>query len=153
MCSRRRYRWRYVFGFVHPASDRTEWWIASTVSTAGMSLVLAGFAKAVGAGPARRIVLVLDGAGWHSSNDLPVPEGIHLVIQPPYTPEVRPPEQLWPLIRESLANRDFVDLNELTEITANRCRELSNQPGVVSARTRFHWWPDDRGPAAKGVDS
>lgn len=146
MCSRRRYEWRYVFGFVHPASGRTEWWLASTVSTEGMNAVLAQFAESVAVGPRRRVVLVVDGAGWHASKDLKVPEGIHLVIQPPYSPELQPSEQLWPLLHESLANRDYVDLDELTEVASARCRELSNQPGVVGPKTRFHWWPEDVEP-------
>lgn len=153
MCSRRRYQWRYVFGFVHPASGRTEWWNTTTISTAGMNKVLQEFAESAGVGPNRRIVLVLDGAGWHSSKAIQVPDGLHLVAQPPYSPEVQPSERLWPLLRESLANRDYVDLDEMTEVVNARCRELSDQPSVVSAHTRFHWWPEDRLPQALRADS
>jgi hypothetical protein len=34
---------------------------------------LAHFAQAVGAGPTKRILLVLDQAGWHTSKELVVP--------------------------------------------------------------------------------
>lgn len=153
MCSRRRYQWRYVFGFVHPSSGRTEWWITTTISTAGMNEVLAKFAESVGVGPKRRIVLVLDGAGWHSSKAIQVPDGLHLVAQPRYSPEVQPSERLWPLLRESLSNRDYVDLDEMEEVVNARCRELSDQPSVVSAHTRFHWWPEDRQPEVMRADS
>lgn len=153
MCSRRRYEWRYVFGFVHPASGRTEWWITSTVSTEGMNLVLAEFAAAAGAGPDRRIVLALDGAGWHTAADLKVPDGLHLVLQPPYSPELQPSEQLWPLLHESLANRDYANLDELTEVASQRCQELSTQPEAVRGRTRFHWWPNDVHPTANRAAS
>lgn len=37
----------------------------------------------------RHVVLVLDRAGWHSSQMLTVPDGIHLVFLPPYSR--RPP--------------------------------------------------------------
>lgn len=153
MCSRRRYQWRYVFGFVHPASGRTEWWITTTISTAGMNKVLQEFAESAGVGPNRRIVLVLDGAGWHSSKAIQVPDGLHLVAQPPYSPEVQPSERLWPLLRESLAIRDYVDLDEMTEVVNTRCREPSDQPSVVSAHTRFYGWPEDRQPQALRADS
>lgn len=143
MCSRRRYLWRYVFGFVHPATGRTEWWITTTVSAEGMSQVLALFAAAVGAGPLRRIVVVLDGAGWHTADTLVVPEGLHLVFQPPYSPELQPSEKLWPLLNEVLANRDFVDIKELTEVAGARCRALSENPTTIRGRTLFHWWPAD----------
>ena len=144
MSSRRRYQWRYVFAFVHPSSGRTEWVITTTVSTGGMSAVLRHFAQLVGAGERRRIALVIDGADWHTSNDPIVPEGIHLIFQPPYSPELQPAEQLWPLLHEPLANRDFVDLDELEDVVGSRCCELSDQPALVQARTKFHWWPADR---------
>lgn len=152
-CTRRRYEWNYVWGFVHPRSGRTEWMITSTVSGAGTSAVLAHFAEQVGASSDRRIVLVVDGAGWHSAGDVVIPAGIHLVFQPAYSPQVQPSERLWPLIRESLANRDFVDIAEHRDVTARRCRELADQPEVVRARTLMHWWPQDHPPGARREES
>jgi hypothetical protein len=106
------------------------------------------FAEEVGAGPDLRIVLVVDGAGWHSAAGVIVPEGVHLVVQPAYSPDVQPAERLWPLLRESLSNRDFVDINEHREVTARRCRELAAQPEVIRARTLMNWWPEDHSPQA-----
>jgi transposase len=135
-----------VWGFVHPRSGRTEWLITTTVSGAGTSAALRAFADEVAAGPDRRIVLVIDGAGWHTAPEVVVPEGIHLVFQPPYSPELQPAERLWPLLRESLANRDFVDIDEHRDVTARRCLELAAQPDVIRARTLMHWWPQDHVP-------
>ena len=50
------------------------------------------FAEEAGAGRERRIVLVLDNAGWHGEAGLAVPGGVRLVFQPAYTPEVQPAE-------------------------------------------------------------
>jgi transposase len=33
----------------------------------------------------KKIILVLDGAGWHKSKDLVTPDNITLVFLPPYT--------------------------------------------------------------------
>src|SRR6266446_7750619 len=44
--------------------------------------------------------LVLDQAGWHSSKELVVPEGIHLLFLPPHSPELQPCERLCPLSNE-----------------------------------------------------
>lgn len=146
MSSKRRYKWWYVFGFVHPDSGRTEWFITSTVCVEGMNLVLAAFAAAVGACKAKRVVIVMDGAGWHTGKGLQLPEGIHIVYQPAYSPELQPAEQLWPLLHEPLANRDYVDLDELAVVASSRCRELITAPCLVRSRTRFHWWPNDVAP-------
>jgi transposase len=118
-----------------------------------MSAALQEFASEVGAGPDKRIALVIDGAGWHSAPDVVVPDGVHLIFQPPYSPEVQPSEQLWPLLHEPLANRDFVDMDEHAAVTAARCRELSASPDVVQGRTLFHWWPADRAPCAERAAS
>ena len=104
--------------------------------------VLAAFAADVGAGPTERVVLVLDNAGWHTSPRLTVPEGLHLVFLPPYTPELQPAERLWPLLNAALANRDHADLTALEDAIATRCRQLCAQPAVTQGATQYHWWPD-----------
>jgi hypothetical protein len=58
-----RYDWRYLVGFVHPASGRTVWCLATTVNIELISVELETFAQEVGADTSKQIVLVLDGAG------------------------------------------------------------------------------------------
>ncbi|HET8852468.1 MAG TPA: transposase, partial [Ktedonobacteraceae bacterium] len=96
---------------------------------------------AVGAGPSKRILLVLDRAGWHTSQELVVPEGIHLLFLPPYSPELQPCERLWPLSNEGIANRSFRTLDDLEEAQVQRCVVLQDQPEVIRSLTHFHWWP------------
>ncbi len=55
-----RFRWRYLVGFVHPASGHGLAHLASGVSIPLMKTELAAFAQMVGAGPRKQIVLVLD---------------------------------------------------------------------------------------------
>jgi len=89
-----RFAWRYLVGFVHPASGRTLFHLATSVSIALFEVELAEFACQVGAGPTKQIVLVLHRAGWHTSVHLRVPEHIHLLFLPPYSPELQPAEHL-----------------------------------------------------------
>ena len=81
-----RYAWRYLVGFVHPASGRTVWHLATTVNIELFSVELEAFAQEVGAGPTKQIVLVLDGAGWHASPKVWVPEHVHLLFYRPTRP-------------------------------------------------------------------
>jgi transposase len=136
-----RYQWLYVYSFVHPASGQTEWLLLPTVSTEVFTIALRHFAQAVGAGKSKRILLVLDRAGWHTSSDLEVPEGIDLLFLPPYSPELQPCERLWPLTNDGVANRFFQTLDDLETAQAQRCVMLQNQPQVIRSRTHFHWWP------------
>jgi len=94
-----------------------------TVTTDIFALALQHFAQAVGASQQKQIMLVLDRAGSHTSKVLTVPEGLHLLFLPPYSPELQPAEHLWPLSNEPLVNRHFRDLDELEDVQAERsCR-------------------------------
>ena len=103
---------------------------------------LAAFARAVGAGPHQQIVLVLDRAGWKpTSVRLQVPEHVHRLFLPPYSPELQPAEHLWPLTNTVRANRHFATIDELEDVQAARCVALQQRPDLIRCATRFSWWP------------
>jgi transposase len=57
------------------------------------------------------ILMVLDGAGWHTAGDLIIPKQMRLEPWPPWSPPLNPTEHLWKEVREKwLANRLFADL-------------------------------------------
>lgn len=136
-----KYEWLYVYAFVHPSTGRTFWLILPTVDTELMSVALEEFARAFGLGPRRRVVLVIDQAGWHISAGLRIPEGISLFELPPYTPELQPAERLWPLLNESIANDALDSLDALEARLSTRCVALLERPHVIKALARYHWWP------------
>jgi transposase len=138
---RHRFAWRYVVGFVHPATGRIVFQLATTVSIPLFEVELEAFARTVGAGPRKQIVLVLDRAGWHSSVRLRVPEHVHLLFLPPYSRELQPAEHLWPLTNSVLVNRHFASIDELEDAQAERCMALQTQPDLIRSTTLFHWWP------------
>jgi hypothetical protein len=107
------------------------------------SVALEHFAREVGAGKKKRILLVLDRAGWHTAkNKLRVPDGIHLEFLPSHSPELQPSERLWPLSDEALANRHMEKIEELEEALVGRCAALSDQPEVIRSYLRYRWWPN-----------
>jgi transposase len=146
-----RFAWRYLVGFVHPASGRTLFPLATSVSMALFEVELAEFARQAGASPTKQIVLVLDRAGWKpTSVKLRVPEHVHLLFLPPYSPELQPAEHLWPLTNEALVNQHFATIEDLEDAQFARCAALQQRPDVIRSTTRFHWWPKQihkhRGP-------
>jgi hypothetical protein len=130
----------YVYGFVHPTSGRVEWLLLPTASTELFQLALEPFARTVGAGPKKRIALVLDRAGWQMSKELRVPDGIHLIPQPSYSPELQPSEHLWPLVREAVANADHQSMDVLEDKLMERCQQLSADRETIHQHTMFKWW-------------
>lgn len=115
--------------------------LASTVSIPLFEVELAAFAREVGASPRKQVVLVLDRAGWHTSVHLRVPDHVHLLFLPAYSPELQPAEHLWPLTNTVLANRRFATIDDLEDAQAERCVALQARPDLIRSTTRFHWWP------------
>ena len=76
---KRGYKWTYLYGFVRPKSGEVFWLILPTVNAKLFSMALAEFAGEVGAGKDKRVLLVVDRAGWHTGGEVEVSEGIHLV--------------------------------------------------------------------------
>src|SRR4051794_2859558 len=74
----------YLFGAVCPERGEGVALVLPEVSTAAMGVFLAELARAVPAGT--HAALVLDGAGWHVSDDLTVPANLTLIHPPPYSP-------------------------------------------------------------------
>lgn len=137
-----RYKWTYLYSFVRPTTGEVHWLILPTVNTEVFSMALSHFAEQVGAGKDKRIVLVLDKAGWHTSPRVEVPEGLELEFLPSNSPELQPAERLWPLSNEGVANRYFEDIGSLEEALVERCVALCGQPEIIRSYTRYHWWPE-----------
>jgi hypothetical protein len=138
--SQRRYEWVYVYGFVHPSSGRVEWLLLPTCNTELFQLAIDYFVEAVGIGPEKHVVLVVDRAGWHTTKSLRIPKELHLFPLPAYSPELQPSERLWPLLRESAANQDLKDMDVLEDVLVERCLQLREDPATVKGHTCFKWW-------------
>ncbi|HEX8982647.1 MAG TPA: transposase [Ktedonobacterales bacterium] len=126
---------------VHPASGRTVFHLATTVSIPVFEVELAAFARQVGASPRKQIVLVLDRAGWHTSVKLRVPDHVHLLFLPPYSPELQPAEHLWLLTNAALVNQHFATIEDLEDAQFARCLALQHRPELIRSTTCFYWWP------------
>lgn len=98
------------------------------------------FAHEQNAGTGKHTLLVLDGAGWHNATPVEPPDGIELVVQPPYSPEVQPAEHLWEIADEGLAIRCFDTFADLEETLARRCCALMEQAEHIMRRALFAWW-------------
>ncbi|WP_084698608.1 transposase [Muricoccus aerilatus] len=64
-----------------------------------MNSRLAGISRCASKGA--HAVLVLDGAGWHTSPSLRLPENISLLPLPRYAPALNPVEKVWEFLRQT----------------------------------------------------
>jgi hypothetical protein len=101
------YKWTYLYGLVRPQSGEVYWLILPTVNVELFvelfSMALNEFAKAVGASEEKRVILVVNQAGWRTGRKVEIPEGIHVEFLPSGSPELQPAERLWPLTNEAVA--------------------------------------------------
>ena len=110
-----------MYGFVHPQSGETYWWILPFINTENFNQVLADFAQYFEVWENKRVVLTLDQAGWHTAKKLDVPQGIHIIEMLCHSPEQQRAERLCRLTNEPIANRTFKNFDELEKILFNRC--------------------------------
>jgi hypothetical protein len=84
------------------------------------------------------VIMLVDGAGWHRSHGLKVPENIRLIQQPSYSPELNPVEHVWEELREKyLPNKAFKSLDAVEHALCKALRELHGDPNRVSSMTSF----------------
>lgn len=106
------YQWCYLYAAVNPATGESAAMLAPSVDTDYMTEHLRIISETLG--PDRHAVLVLDGAGWHVSRKLKVPDNVTLLLLPPYSPELNPAERLWAYLRSHyLSNRVYLDYDDL----------------------------------------
>jgi len=137
---RPKFEWLYLYGFVRPTTGDAEWLLMPTVSVPAFNAALAHFAKTLGASETKRIILVLDNAGWHVGHDVEWPVGIHPFFLPAYSPELQPAEKLWPLVREALANRLIETLDAAEHLITERCKALDSARDLIRGCTTLPWW-------------
>jgi transposase len=90
--------------------------------------------------PQDDILMVLDGAGWHRARDLQVPENMHLLPLPPYSPQLNPVEHLWEEIREEwFPNLVFDSLAGVEDRLVEALAALETDPQRVAQITGFDW--------------
>jgi hypothetical protein len=85
---RRKYAWLSVYGFIRPSTGQNWWCLLPTVTIPAMKLALAAFARDEGIDATHRVILVVDQAGWHTSPQLTLPDGIDVVLLPAAFPGI-----------------------------------------------------------------
>jgi len=117
------YQWCYVYSAIAPANGDSFSLILPEVNTEMMNLFLTHLHKHIGE---RKIVLVMDRAGWHCSKKLKIAPQIELIYMPPYSPELNPVERLWKWIRSEVThNRIFSSLDSLINDLAETWKALT----------------------------
>ncbi len=79
-------------------------------------------------------VLICDGAGYHTSPKLVVPSNISLIVLVPYSPELKPVENVWHYLRSHYWSlRVYADVDALEEEAMKAWREVCLAKSICAA--------------------
>ena len=127
--------YRYVYGAVEPLTGDACFLILPYCNSACMNVFLKQLSEQY---PEDRIVLCCDGAAWHKSTSLAVPENICLFFIPPYTPEMNPIEQIWKELRKMVfRNEVFATLEKVVDRLCDVIQALS--AATIRSITGRNW--------------
>ena len=117
----------YIFGAICPAEGKAAGLILPFCNTTAMNLQLAELSQAV-ATDAHAVVL-MDQAGWHTSDKLDLPANISILLLPPKSPELNPTENTWQFLRDNwLSNRVFKSAEDIVDHCCDAWKKLVDQP-------------------------
>ena len=127
--------YRYAYGAVEPLTGESFFLVMPFCNTACMNVFLQELSKEY---PNDIILLCCDGAAWHKSGTLIVPENIRLFYIPPYTPEMNPIEQIWRELRRiGFRNEVFPTLEKVV----NRlCSAICSLTAEVTRSVTLRDW-------------
>jgi transposase len=128
----------YIFGAICPAEGKAAGLVLPFCNIAAMNLHLAEISHAV-ADDAHAILLV-DQAGWHTSERLNVPRNISIVLLPPKSPELNPTENTWQFMRDNwLSNRVFTSGEDIVDHCCDAWNKLVAQPWRIMSIGLRDW--------------
>lgn len=127
----------YAYAAVTPKDGDLVWMLTAKMDTPSMNAFVEHVCRRY---PDEYVLMVLDGASSHRSQDLQLPENMALVRLPAYSPELNPAERLWEELREKeFANRVFESLGAAIAQAARGLQRLQSHPEYLQSLTGWNW--------------
>lgn len=133
-----KYQWSYCYGALDVVEGETVFLQTPTVNLQWTEAFLGQIKQQY---PDHEHIVVWDGAGFHpkESNHDRVPDGVHIVTLPPYSPELNPIEKLWDLIQDRIANKLWPDIERLDQVVALHLKDCWEAPEKVLSLVGRGW--------------
>jgi len=124
-----------AYAAVAPALGHMVSLILPETSTAMMNLFLAQVSQTF---PNHFMVMQIDRAGWHRSQELVMPANMRLIPQPASSPEVNPVEHVWEELREKYCyTHIFSSLDALIDRLCQGLTDLADDVGRLRSLPSF----------------
>ena len=89
--------------------------------------------------PLVHAAMIADGAGWHRSQALRLPNNITLIDIPPATPECNPAEKPWQYLKDNfLSHLVFPTYEDVLDACQHAWNSMVNEAGRIASLTSMH---------------
>ena len=149
------YRTKYEWGYLYSALEVDGENAAEFLCLPEVSLEMSGlFLKHLAASDANaEHIVIWDQAGFHPKPELhAVPERVHLVSLPPYSPELNPTEAIGDVIKDRIGNALWNTIADLEQAIGEELRPLFENAEAVR-RLVSHPWLVEQANATAAVNS
>jgi transposase len=131
-----RYEWEYVYGALEVLGGEAQFRFMPSVNLDFSRDFLSQIAAS---DPQAEHVVIWDQAGFHPRTGAAgLPERIHLLPLPPYSPELNPIEGLWDQVQDVTCNQCHATLDALEETLTAALRPFWETPAKVLSLIH-HW--------------
>ena len=133
-----RYTNAYLFAAICPMAAKGAALMLPFANTRAMQMHLDEISCNVAA--KAHAVVLMDRAGWHSTDKLKVPKNLTIILLPSRSPELNPVENIWQYLRQNwLSNRVFEDYDAIVEAGCEAWNKLINQPETIMSIGLRDW--------------
>jgi len=133
-----RYQNAYLFGAICPASGKGAALMLPYANTKAMQMHLDEISRHVAR--SAHAALLMDRAGWHTTDKLKVPKNITIILLPSRSPELNPVENIWQYMRQNwLSNRVFETYDAILNAGCEAWNKLINQPETITSIGMRKW--------------
>ena len=133
-----RYQSAYLFGAICPARGVGAALAMPFANTQAMQAHLDEIGRTVARGA--HAVLLLDRAGWHTTEKLTIPNNLTMILLPSRSPELNPVENIWQFLRANwLSNRLFQTYDEIIAAACEAWNKLTALPATITSIGMRDW--------------
>jgi transposase len=134
---KRSYEWTYLYAALDPTTGESFCLYLPGMDKGCLQSFLEELSEAY---PDHHLLVVLDGAPSHRSEEIVCPENVDFLRLPAYSPELDPVERWFQEFRRELSNRAFETVALLQEALGQALLPYWEEPARLRRLTGFSWW-------------
>jgi transposase len=134
---RRAYEWTYLYAAVDPATGESFCLYLPRMDGRCFEMFLKHLGEAH---PDHRLVVVLDNAPSHRSQEIDHPENVSLLALPAYSPELNPVERRFQEFRRALSNMGFESVELLRKALTKVLEPYWEDAARLQRLVGYSWW-------------